>query len=104
MAKRKRRKFSPQQKVAILKQHLLDKQTISDLCDKHGMSPASFYQWLSRFFENGSRAFETIPKQPNKAPLQHKVEKLQSKLADKDSVIAQITQEYVQLKKDFGEI
>lgn len=104
MAKRTRRSFSPKQKVAILKQHFLDKKPISDLCELHQISPASFYQWQKLFFENGERAFEKTARKPQKAPLQTKVEKLESKIRDKDSVIAEITQEYVQLKKELGEI
>ena len=35
----KRRNFSPEQKVAIVRQHLLDHVPVSDLCDQHGIRP-----------------------------------------------------------------
>jgi transposase-like protein len=35
---RERRHFSPQQKVAIVKEHLVDGLPISDLCDRHPLA------------------------------------------------------------------
>ena len=42
-AKRERRHFTGQQKVAIVKQHLVDGLAVSDLCDKHQILPTQFY-------------------------------------------------------------
>jgi transposase-like protein len=58
---RQRRHFSPQQKVAIVKEHLVDGVAISDLCDRHHLQPAQFYQWQKQLFENGAAAFERNP-------------------------------------------
>ena len=44
MAKHRRR-FTPEEKVAILRRHLLDKVPVSDLCDELGLSPNLFYTW-----------------------------------------------------------
>ncbi|MBM4084775.1 MAG: transposase [Planctomycetes bacterium] len=38
-----RRRFSPEQKVAILRQHLIEKVPVSALCDQHGLRPNQFY-------------------------------------------------------------
>ena len=56
---RERRHFSPQQKVAIVKEHLVDGVPISDLCDRHHIQPAQFYLWQKQLFENGAAAFGT---------------------------------------------
>ena len=40
---RERRHFSPQQKVAIVKEHLVDGVPISDLCDRYHLQPTQFY-------------------------------------------------------------
>jgi transposase-like protein len=53
-----RRHFSPQQKVAIVKAHLVDGVPISDLCDRHHIQPAQFYLWQKQLLENGATAFE----------------------------------------------
>jgi len=42
--KRNRRHFTMEQKVHILSEHLLEQIPVSDLCDKHQIQPAQFYQ------------------------------------------------------------
>src|SRR3974377_1914799 len=56
MAKKTRKRFTAQEKVAILRLHLLEHTPISDLCDQHGIHPTMFYRWQKEFFENGSAA------------------------------------------------
>ena len=61
---RERRHFTPPQKVAIVKRHLVDGVPISDLCDQHHILPTLFYQWQKQLFENGATAFEPKAKPP----------------------------------------
>jgi len=56
--KRKRKNYQPEEKVAILKRHLVDKVPVSDLCDEYTLHPTVFYRWLKEFFEHGAAAFE----------------------------------------------
>ncbi|MFZ5830533.1 MAG: transposase, partial [Planctomycetota bacterium] len=42
---RKRKNYTPGEKVAILKRHLLEKVPVSDLCDELGLNPTVFYGW-----------------------------------------------------------
>ena len=104
MAKRKkRRKFTPDQKVAILKEHLVDKVPVSEVCDKHDIGPSHFYNWQKKFFENGAEAFRSKKADPTTRRLRKKVDKLEKKLSKKDEVIAEIGEEYVKLKKELGD-
>ena len=96
-----RRRLSPEQKIAILKAHLVDKKPISDLCDQHGVQPSQFYRWQQEFFERGSIVFESRAERPSTA-LERKVEALEAKLARKDSVLAALMEEHVALKKVLG--
>jgi|SRR6185295_3087012 len=106
-SKRSRRQFSTEQKVAILRRHLVDKVPVSDLCDEYKLQPGVFYQWQRLLFENLDGALEKAsdngPSQREKK-LAQRVELLEAKLARKDSVIAEISAEYVQLKKELGEL
>jgi transposase-like protein len=43
--KRSHRHFTTEQKVAILKRHMIDKVPVSDLCNEFGLQPSVFYQW-----------------------------------------------------------
>jgi transposase-like protein len=104
--KKQRRKFSAQQKVRILRQHLVEKVPISEVCDRNGISPTQFYQWQKVFFEHGTAAFEKAGNGRNDSPdkkLEKKVSHLQTKLAHKDEVIAEIMASHVELKKSLGE-
>jgi transposase len=101
-----RRKFSAEEKVKILRLHLLEKQPVSDVCDKFGLNPNVFYRWQKQFFENGVAAFnqaENGRKDSQTKRLEEKVSRLQAKLAGKDEVIAEIMASHVQLKKSLGE-
>ena len=101
---RERRHFSPQQKVAIVKEHLVDGVPISDVCDRHHLQPAQFYLWQKQLFENGATAFERKTKKPGPTPAERQVEALRAKLATKNEVIAELMEENVLLKKLDGAI
>ena len=97
-----RRQFSPEQKIKILRQHLLDKTPISEVCEKHQITPTQFYQWQKTFFENGAMAFA---KSSARAASQagQRLAALENKLQRKDEVIAEIMAEHILLKKELGE-
>lgn len=104
MSTRTRRHFSGAEKVAILKRHLLEKVAISNLCDEHDLHPTQVYAWLKEFFENGHAAFDNGRK--SKAvdhAKDEKIERLEAKLQRKDSVLAELMEEHVTLKKSLGE-
>ena len=54
----KRRHFSGQEKVEILRRHLLEDVAVSDLCDEYNIHHNLFYRWKKQFFEKGAAAFE----------------------------------------------
>ena len=56
--KKQRKQYAPEEKVVILRRHLLEKEPISKLCDEVGLQPTVFYRWQKEFFENGAAAFE----------------------------------------------
>jgi transposase-like protein len=85
----RRRHHSSQEKVAILKRHLLEQTPVSDLCDEFGLSPTLFYRWQKEFFENAHRAFNTD--RATKAHQQaqdHLIARLHDKLQRKNEVLA----------------
>jgi transposase len=55
---RKRKNYTWDGKVNILKKHLLEKVPVSDLCDQYGLHPNVFHRCLKGFFENGAMAFQ----------------------------------------------
>ncbi len=100
----KRRSFTSQEKVAILREHFLEGKTVSAVCEKHQVAPSLFYYWQKQFFENGQAAFERNGRDDRQErQLASKVEALEAKLARKDAVIAEVAEEMVKLKKELGE-
>lgn len=105
-AKRKRRQFNTEEKAGILRRHMVDKVAVSDLCNELGIQPSLFYYWQRQALENLAAALSgAVPSGPSKREKELVAEnrRLGERLAKKDSVIAEISAEYVQLKKELGE-
>jgi len=104
-SKKTRRHHTPDQKIAILRRHLIDKVPVSELCEEHDLQPSVFYSWQRQLFENGGQAFQESRKAASKREeqLAQEVERLEARLARKDEVIAAVTGEMVALKKAAGE-
>ncbi|MBM4031584.1 MAG: transposase [Planctomycetes bacterium] len=98
-----RRRFSGQEKVAILRRHFLEKAPVSDLCDEQHLAPSLFYRWQKEFFENGAAAFEQDHGSEVRRLQEHN-EALTTKLAAKDEVIAEIMESHVALRKTLGRV
>src|SRR6516164_1097242 len=99
--KKQRKHYTPGEKVAILRRHLLEKEPISKLCDEVGLRPTVFYRWQKEFFENGAAAFEQ-KERPNHSAEQERIADLEKKIQTKDEVLAELMAEHVALKKTLG--
>jgi len=99
--RRKRKRYSPEQKVAILKRYLVDRVAVSEICDEYGLHPNVFYRWLGIFFENGTRAFEKQNASKNNT-LERKITLLEEKLTLKNEVLSELMEEHISLKKRLG--
>ena len=99
----KKKFFSPEQKVAILRKQLLENVAVSDLCDQYGIHPSVFYRWQKAFFEKGHLAFQQ-GKDTGAGMLEKKVSKLEQKLTQKNEVLSELMEEHLKLKKNIGEI
>ena len=98
-----RRHFSPEEKVKIIRLHLLEKIPISEVCEKHQITPTQFYQWQKIFFENGAGAFAKSSGPRATSQAEQRMTALENKLKRKDEVIAEIMADYLVLKKELGE-
>lgn len=103
-AEQSRRHFTPEQKAQLLRRHLVDKVPVSQLCEEHKLQPSVFYYWLNQLLERAPAALSSPKPAPSRErELEAKIAILEAKLQKKDSVIAEISAEYVQLKKERGE-
>src|SRR3712207_5050795 len=102
--KRTRRHLTPEQKLELLKRHFIDKVPVSELCEEVKLQPSLLYVWQQQLFSRGGAAFETAAKPSRERELEARVAALEEKLSKKDEVIAEVTEEYVKLKKELGEL
>jgi len=102
-----RRHFTGEDKVEAVRRHALGGETVSGICEALGIAPNQFYRWQKELFDHGSAAFEVKGRagRPDGRTdrLEREVERLRGQLAHKDSVIAEITEDYVRLKKTLGQ-
>lgn len=103
MNTKKKQVYSPELKLELLKAHLIDKKNVSDLCQSHGIKPSLFYLWQQELFKDGHRLFG--PQEHTKIIGRYKkvITELESVIAQKDRILAEVMQDYISLKKGFGE-
>lgn len=96
-----RRKFTAEQKVRILREHLENQVPISTLCERYHIHPNNFYRWKKQLFEGALSSFDS--KKKNKTD--ESIKRLEEKLKERDKVISEIVTENIELKKNLnGEI
>jgi transposase-like protein len=101
--RKKRHNYTPEEKVSILRRHLVEHTPVSDLCDEHQLQPKIFYIWQKQFFENGAFAF-TSDKCSQKRVEETKIQQLEAKLVRKHEVLSELLEEHIKLKKELGEL
>ncbi len=103
MSNSERKHHTPEEKVSILRRHLIEKVPVSNLCEEFGLHPTMFYRWLKQFFENGAAAFQNHRADPSRQRDQQRIAALEAKLRTKNEVLAELMEEHVALKKSLGE-
>ena len=97
----KRRQLTGEQKVAIVRAHLLEGVPVSELCDKHKIHATQFYAWQKQLFENGASAFE---RKANGSNVRRQQSAQEQRITHRNEVVAELLQEHVKLKKSTGEL
>ena len=93
---KKRKQYSTDEKMAALRQHLLEKQPVSDVCDMYGLQPTVFYRWQKQLFERGGEALRSS-RDTETTSLRRQITQLEKKLIQKDHVLGEVMEEYVAL-------
>jgi transposase-like protein len=100
--KKERRHWSAEEKIKLLRRHLIEKMPVSKICDEARLAPSLFHRWQEQLFVNAALALEG--KRPERSQDQQRVEKLEQKIRQKDEVLAELMAEHLALKKEFGEL
>lgn len=97
-----RKRYLPEKRVEIMKQHLLEKKALSEVCDVNGIHPTMYYRWLKELLSNAVYAFGK-GKDRECQEWKNKALELEKKLARKNEVLSELMEEHVALKKSLGE-
>ena len=57
--RKQRKHYTAEEKVVVLRRHLVENEPVSQLCDELALQPTVFYRWQKEFFENAAAAFQT---------------------------------------------
>ena len=104
-SKSRRRRFTADEKAAILRRHLSDKVSISDLAEEYSLQPSVLYQWQRSLLDNAAMALEPKRRSESRdSQLEGRVRELEARVQKKNEVIAEVSEALVQAKKDIGEL
>lgn len=91
-----RRTWSPKEKLEVLLEAVAG-GNVAEVCRRRGISENMYYEWRHRLFAKADLVFGLTHPNHNRASTQ--IAKLEEQLRKKDSVIAEITQENLELKR-----
>ena len=98
-----RTNYTADEKVIIIRKHLLEKVPISDLCEQYKIRPTVFYRWQKRFFEHEAGTFDGVEKIKDSSQ-EEKILDLEQKLQTKNEVLSELMEEHLKLKKNFEKV
>jgi len=90
-----KQKYTSDFKVRTVLEGLKSPDGIAAYCRRVGISEVQFYQWQKRMLSNADALFDKLPKNAEK-----KITQLESELKRKDQIIAVVTEEALELKKN----
>jgi len=102
--KQKRKRWTGEEIVAVIRRYLVDKVELSKLCEEMGCCPSQVFRWEKQFFDAGAQVFDRKPADSREiAKSQQRAEDLEKKLQQKNEVLAELMIEHVILKKKTGD-
>jgi len=93
-----RKIISAETKAEILRELLENQVPAAELCERYQVNINSIYNWRKQLFESAVDVF-TGKQQKHSQKDQATIVALQSKLRDKDAIIAELAQDNIALKK-----
>jgi len=95
----KRKRYTAEEKVKILREVLEDGKQISQVAEKHGLSPNNIFKWRKQLFEEGVQTFQIKRADISGKAEERKITALEDRIKQKDEIIAELAEELLALKK-----
>ena len=97
---RKRRKINSSKIMLIIRELLENQVSISELAEKHSVTIQDIYRWKKQLFES-TEIFDRKTRS-KESPLEKKSKELEVKVQQKDSVISELVEENIELRKKYN--
>jgi transposase len=89
----KRKRYTAEEKVKILRDVLEDGKQLSQVAEQYGLHPNNIFNWRKQLFEWGVQIFQIKRTDISARAEERKVAALEEKLKQKDEVIAELAEE-----------
>lgn len=97
------KRYSNEAKMKILREHLEDGKSVSELADLHDVHPNAIYVWKKNLFENGAELLGRKSKSKTKASSDSKskarIAELEKTLQRRENLISELATDLIDLKK-----
>jgi len=97
----KRKRYTSEEKIKILREVLEDGKSISNVAEVYGVHPNQIMNWRKQLFEGGHQIFQIQRTDISKKAVEKQAKAFEDKLRHKDNVIAELAQELLELKKKY---
>jgi transposase-like protein len=95
----KRKRYTAEEKMKILRDFLEDGKQVSEVAEAYGIHPNLIFNWRKQLFKGGAQLFEIKRGDITAKAEDRKVAALEGKLRHKDEVIAELAGELLEIKK-----
>ena len=97
----KKKRYTSEEKTMILREHLENQVSISDVAEKYGLHPNAIYKWKKQMFESTPLNLSKIHKKADKskAEAERRIAELEALLSQRESLIAELVEDNIRLKK-----
>jgi transposase len=96
----KRKRYTAEEKMKILRDVLEDEKPISQVAEAHGIHPNNILNWRKQLFEAGVQTFRIKRAEISGKAEERKISSLEEKIKHKDRIIAELAGELLELKKN----
>ena len=98
----KNKRFTAEEKIKILREIQEEGKTVSQVAEEYGIHPNNIFNWRKKHLEMGIHGFKTTRNDITNKAKDRKIATLESKIKQKDEIIAELAGELLELKKNYS--
>ena len=98
----KRKRYTAEEKMKILRDVLEDGKPISQVAEAYRIHPNNILNWRKQLFEGGVQTFQIKRTDISGKAEGRKINTLEEKIKHKDEIIAELAGELLELKKNYS--